>query len=378
MFRKKIMLFALCGVLLTAAGCSEKKETSESSRSSTASESAKVTPGKVELKTYEFPEFMNSIGQPDMLTSRVYDSFVPADHVSAVTEQPFEDRICTDRIDNTLYVFEEDRFEGLLNSSGTELIPGDKYTEIELCAPGVLKLISDPDEDAPAEYALYNNYGSLTITDELGLGDLDVTVTQVYTPPAEDASDQQPAIDYDVNVNGTSVCQAADLPSFNVVEQIEPTDIITDRTYSACYRAYTDQGYYFITVDRFNNFTVYDGAYAFVRLKVGDSFGQCYIFSSEDYAELDRMIKSFGSSSTAKVPSKDQELDYIQLETGLGSADRVVYTVSADGFCLTDQVNSSGEGMNKYFTNYDKESFVSLVQWIDQVLSEEYSASDEG
>ena len=65
-----------------------------------------------------------------------------------------------------------------------------------------------------------------------------------------------------------------------------------------------------------------------------------------------------------------------RLETS-GSDEITTMTLSADGYCLTDHSPVGEQQVNKYFSLLDKESFVSLVQWVDQVLSEEYVTPEE-
>jgi hypothetical protein len=39
-----------------------------------------------------------------------------------------------------------------------------------------------------------------------------------------------------------------------------------------------------------------------------------------------------------------------------------------------DNLTHVNQPDNKFFACYDKDSFVSLVQWVDQVVSKEYAA----
>ena len=157
------------------------------------------------------------------------------------------------------------------------------------------------------------------------------------------------------------------------VEAVTAQSINTSRPYNAFYRAEKDGEYYYICFDRFYNYTIYNAAYGYIRLKVGDGYGECYILDHDDYSELIKLLDSFGETGSVRSPSKDEALDYIQIETGYGTDDVVTMTLSADGYCLTDHI-SSGEQQtnNKYFTVLAKESFISLVMWVDQVLSAEY------
>ena len=365
---------------VSAAGCAEDSKKGSDSAVTTTAREAKAAPGKVELKKYEFPEFLGSIKVPDMLSNAVYVSFDAGSYSQPVEEQPFEGYECTQLINDTLYVFKQGKFSGLLDMSGKVVLEADTYAEIEPCSQGMLTLSRNKELNSPDDYAYFDESGNITPAENYAYSSEDI-VTEVQSVLTEGDGDSEAVYKdiYDLKLPGGSyVTDGAGLGGWDSVEEISAESIVTSKVFSGYYRAVKDSSYYFICIDRFYNYTVYNGAYGFVRLKVGDVYGECYILDSSDYNELDQMIKSFGSSGTAQTPSSDTGLDFIQIETGLSTGEKTVITVSADGYCFTDAVSTSGDQpVNKYFSKLDKESFISLVQWVDQVLSKEYAQINE-
>ena len=370
-------LTALLGALvmmLTMAGCSSTTAKGSSSKASTTAKAAKPSPGKVKLKSYEFPEFLSGNKKPDMLSNVVYTSFDPKNVVREITDQPFEGYECTQLIDDTLYVYKQGKHCGLLSRDGEVILEAENYAEITPCAPNMLALSRDKENNLPDDHAYYQLTGEVRVVNasEFDIDALSIASSpKELSEPVQDPEAETPMV-YDVMMpDGTKLGEAAGMTGWDSVTETDLTQLQTEKTFSRCYSVTKDTDKYVIGIDKFGNYTIFGGVYGYVRLKVGEDYGECYILSGEDHSELEQMISYFGASSSAVVPSSDTGLDYIQLELATGRPDSRTVTVSADGFCLTDN-NSGEQAANKYFTKLDKESFVSLVQWVDQVLSQEY------
>ena len=361
-------------LIMSLTGCSQKKGENTGKETASSAKETKAVADKVELKNYQFPDFLNEIKQPDPLSSPVYSSFVLSDYVSTVQEQPFEDYECTEKIGNSLYVYSDGKYKGLLNGDGKVLLKADTYTSISLCKPGTLVLSRDKELNAPDEYFSYNGLGIVSPVEPPDFKSENIAVTEdTRLKPADNEENDGSSKVYNLSVDENKIVgEGSYYIDWDKVESISAQAINTSRPYSAYYRVQKNDEIYYICFDRFYNYTVYNGAYGFVRVKVGDSFGGCYILDHDDYSELNKLIKSFGDSGQLRSPSKDTGLDYVQIETGYGTDDVVTMTVSADGYCLTDHNSSSESLPEKYFSILDKESFVSLVNWVDQVLSAEY------
>ncbi|SEK19093.1 hypothetical protein SAMN05216469_10119 [Ruminococcus albus] len=360
--------------MLPLVGCSNKTGDSSGSDNASSAKETKAVADKVELKDYKFPEFLNDIKQPDSLSRPVYVSFALSEYVSEVTEQPFEGYECSQMIENSLYVFSEGKYKGLLNIKGRVVLKADTYTSISLCSPGTLMLSRDKELNAPDEYMAFNIYGTVRAvsTPEFKPDNISIEEETKYKPVASN-EDEARYKAYNLTMgDGITVGEGSAYVDWDKIESVSAQSINTSRPYNAYYRVQKGEEIYYICFDRFYNYTIYNGAYGFVRMKVGEGYGGCYILDHEDYSELNKLIESFGESGPVKSPSKDTGLDYVQIETGYGTDDIVTMTISADGYCFTEHLGSGDQQPQKYFTILDKESFVSLVKWVDQVLSEEY------
>ncbi|MBO5559554.1 hypothetical protein [Ruminococcus sp.] len=356
-------------------GCSQKNDSESGKDTASSGKETKAVPDKVELKNYKFPEFLKDIKQPDVLSSPVYVSFAESDYMTGIAEQPFEGYNCSAMIGNSLYVYEDGKFKGLLDTNGKVVLAADTYTSISPCSRGTLVLSRDKELNAPDDYMTFNGLGIVTLIDQPEFKQDKISVAQEVrsVKPEDDKHEESYNVqnlkisESEVVGEGTVYCD------WDKVEAVSAQSINTLRPYSAYYRAEKNGEFYYICFDRFYNYTIYNGAYGYVRLKVGEGYGECYILDYDDYTELTKLIESFGETSSVKSPSKDESLDYIQLETGYGTEDVVSMTISADGYCLTDHtVTGEQQTNNKFFSILDKESFVSLVKWVDQVLSTEY------
>ncbi|MBO4865903.1 MAG: hypothetical protein J5582_04960 [Ruminococcus sp.] len=371
----RISALLIAGALmLPLVGCSNKTGDSSGSDNASSAKETKAVADKVELKDYKFPEFLNDIKQPDSLSRPVYVSFALSEYVSEVTEQPFEGYECSQMIENSLYVFSEGKYKGLLNIKGRVVLKADTYTSISLCNPGTLMLSRDKELNAPDEYMAFNIYGTVRAvsTPEFKPDNISIEEETKYKPVASN-EDEARYKAYNLTMgDGITVGEGSAYVDWDKIESVSAQSINTSRPYNAYYRVQKGEEIYYICFDRFYNYTIYNGAYGFVRMKVGEGYGGCYILDHEDYSELNKLIESFGESGPVKSPSKDTGLDYVQIETGYGTDDIVTMTISADGYCFTEHLGSGDQQPQKYFTILDKESFVSLVKWVDQVLSEEY------
>ena len=372
---KKAAALVLAGtIVFSLSGCSQKIGSDSGVDTTASAKETKAVPDKVELKNYKFPEFLNDIKQSDVLSSPVYVNFAASDYVTEVTEQPFEGYDCSAMIGNSLYIFNDGKYKGLLDTSGRELVKADTYTSISLCRAGTLVLSRDKELSAPDDYMSFNGLGIVNPIEppEFKADNISIVQDMRYRPASDDASESYYNVNNIVLSGGEVVGEGTAYCDWEKVEAVSAQTVNTSKPYNAFYKAEKDGAYYYICFDRLYNYTIYNGAYGYVRLKVGDGYGECYILDHDDYSELTKLIDSFGVTSSSKSPSKDESLDYIQIESGYGTDDRVTMTLSADGYCLTDHSVDGEQPVNKYFSVLDKESFVSLVKWVDQVLSTEY------
>lgn len=351
----------LCAAaVLGTSGC--KKEGSDPADGSPAAVTtgAAQNNGDIQLKTYAFPEFLSAQGDADMLSNAVYRSFDPAAIMVEPERQPFEGYKCTACFNESYYIFKEDEHYGLMNADGTELVDSSGIKKISAASVNLLQIKYD---DGTTSYFQTNGAGGgvFVLIEDF---DEDRIGFAVNKAASEDGQDT-----YTLQLDGANIYDAAWLSA----ETADIKKLDTSRKCEAVYKVTSGSGSYYITFDKFYNFTVYEAAYGFISLKIGGEYGECYILSAKDYSELETLISSFGRESGASTPSKDENADYIQLTMGLEGANRRVLTVSADGYCLTDNISDDSSANNKYFTVMSKETFVDLVNWVDSALGAEYN-----
>lgn len=363
-------VMALCSFALT--GCEDKPSQDSSSDDVSIKNSTNAVTGKVELKEYSFPEFLTELDDSTPYYSTVFSSFDASRLIEKVDNQPYQGYDCKSLIDDTLYMFVGDSGqEGLLDKNGDVVLEASAYSRIVLAGERVLALYENGDSGEPSKFVKYDSHGSLTDYDPPEFDKDKILISDAYSADPDKAGAVFKAV---YLPDGGSV--GIDDESFMLFDSAEWADKDAYAGIDDCkaaIKADLDGKHYLICFDELYNYTVCETAYAAVRLKVGDVYGECTVNRYEDYFELVNMIDSFGLASGQSSPSKDHSLDFIQIETGLGTAEHKQYTFSPDGYCLTDVLTADGEKpVDKYFSYLDKEDFVDLVLWVDQVLSQEY------
>lgn len=368
--RKKAALIIAAILALTMTGCQKDKKETESSAVSQIKSSDNAAPSNVQVKNYEFPEFLNDLKAPDELSRQVYTSFDKSKYVVEVDEQPFDGYECENILADKFYTFRQGKFLGLLSSDGEELIQATDYTEITVVSDGILQLCYDKERNAPMQYVRYDEYGNITSYKPDKFNSGNIAVFEV----GSDDTEQPDKICYSLSTpDGKLVSDSSGTGVWDSAEQVDMEDISTVKAYKGYYKVTKDSACYFICFDDYYNYTIYEGAYALVKIKVGNVYGECYILNYDDYSELDKMIDSFGNAAYRSAPSKDPALDFIQITFGLKENTQTEITISSDGYCLTDTISAEdGQPVNKYFSYLDKEDFADLILWADQVLSLEY------
>lgn len=367
-----IVSAALC---IAMAGCDKSSSKSEAAESSSVKEpDSSASPSTVSIKKYSFPSFINAQEKPDMLSREVYRSFDKEKAATAVTVQPFEDKYCTGKIGDKLYTYTSGEYVGLLNADGRELIKADKYYRITAVSGNLLMCSADKDHKESVEYyAVYEN-ASVARYDFKGFSAENIRVSEYDDV---DAATGETSKKYFITLyTGSNVEYPKESYMWDYAEKCDAKTINTSKSYRAYYKVTRGGASYYICFDDYYNYVIYEASYAKIRLKIGNVSGECYVQSFDDYTELTRMVKSFGKAKAASTPDENETLDYVQITFGINSADQYVMTMSSDGWCLTDNVTHNNQPDNKFFACYDKDSFVSLVLWVDQVISKEYAAKN--
>jgi hypothetical protein len=340
------------------------------------------------MKTYEFPEFLSEIGSADMLSNAVYKSFDTSELLIEPEKQPFEDYKCTACFSENYYIFISGENYGLLDSSGNVLIPSENVKKITPVSVDLLQIKYD--DNTTAYFRTMDGSGETEVIEDFDMTRI-AFVKQGYNSDSGNGngSDDGYAIG-DGNGNGednvdSGSSETVDTYSLQIdgnvvydgqwtsVEQIDIDSVNTSHSCEAIYKAVSVSGTQFITFDKLYNFTVYDAPNGFVSLKIGGEYGECYILNSDDYSELETLISSFGSELRVNPPSKDENADYIRITLGLSDSVSQTLTVSSDGYCLVDKESEDGSG-DRYFKVMSSETFIDLINWVDETLGKEYSS----
>lgn len=354
---KLILAGVLCGLLLCGCEDAESSYTSQEEKPQKQTTSAYTQP--VEVREYAFPEFLKTAPVGDMLSNVVSPGFDPASVVSYLELSPFKKYNCDRRMLDDYYTFYEDDFVGMVNSDGVLILAPDKYASAEPVAPDLIKLTPPDKGKDPVYFRMKNGFGEILSYEE-------AVKTEIIAPYSEDTTLKQ----YALSVRDNTVSQP-----YDSLDRADPASVVTGKEFSQVYKATAGSRTYYLVLDEYCNITICEAPYAQVRIKVGGEYGECYILDGDDHTELMKMIQSFGSDTISVKPGKDETLDFIQIESGIGSANRTVMTMSPDGFCFTETF-AEGVPDNKYFALYPKDTFVDLVNWVSEVVSREYE-SDE-
>lgn len=375
LFAKAAACAAAAALCICMSGCDKKKNDSTASdvSSQTASDSS-ASPSKVEIKKYTFPSFISSLEDPDLLSREVYQSFDKKKVELTVETQKFPDYNCISKIDDKVYTYSAGGYFGLLDTVGNVILKADKYHKITVVSSDVLMCsYTDKQKELADYYRIYDN-GTVAKYDRKGFAPELINISE-STDTDKTAPDSEKKF-----VIQTERDHYVEDPTGNYLwdsaEKCDPQKIKTGKTYRAYYKVSRNGASYYICFDEYYNYVIYEASYARIRLKIGNVSGECYVQSFDDYTELSRMVKSFGKAKATTTPDSNESLDYIQITFGLNSPDQQELTISSDGWCLVDNITQNNQPDNKYFACYDKDSFVSLVQWVDQVLSKEYTVKN--
>ena len=350
-------------VLLLLCGCDKNEESSAQTGAVTSTTTTAQQASPVEVRDYEFPEFLELDSTGDMLANVVQAGFDPETASVSVEESPSDKYDCKKCLLGGYYSFAQDGCVGLINSEGTLILKPDKYISATPVSNELIELVYRDDEGEHRDlFLVRSGFGRFI---KQGYDPAEIAITEI-APENEQGTAQ-----YCLNVRGIGATQA-----YDTIEPLTQGALKTSTVYRSAYKASVGGRYYYLILDDYSSVTVCEAAYAQIRMKIAGTYGECYILNGDHYSELNKMIKSFGREQQAVKPSKDEALDYIQIVFGICTGEQLTVTVSADGLCLTDGLTVKGQPVNKFFTAYPKEVFADLVGWVSEVAASEYTAAE--
>lgn len=314
--------------------------------------------GRYNINTphYEFPEFLNRIGETDILSNVNTKSF-DASMVTEVSEQPFEGYDCKYFYPG-FYIYESGGFEGVLDSDGNVVLNADTFSRVEFVSPTLIRLYLYDFDSSNFVYADISDKNAPQIIDNYKFRSADIKT-------AERKQEDSDRVLVYLEVKGVQVGSFG----FDSAQQKDISELPADSGAVKAYTVTKDGAYYIITFDEFYNYTIYEGTYASININIAGQSGSCYIMSYEDTIEAKTLTDSFAKSeNTAQATEQD---DYISFDFGLYGEDDYLVTVYSSGAYISQGVKGGVEFYES--ANVDTRCFVDLVRWTDSVVSKEYT-----
>lgn len=337
----------LCGTVFS--GCSKKADVTVSSQSVNESSESTVDSKKVAMKSYSFPKSLNN---KNTKAKPVYESFNKLGFVKKSDKKI--GGIQTEKsFGNVIYSYKNGNYVGLTDDKGRDIISADRYLTVDAVSRNLLELT----EVSGKAYVQLADNGEVYMT-----GSSSYTDTQVSIVPA--AGEGQ---GFSLMVGDTAV-NFKKSQLWDKLAEIPLDSLKFNGDYTRCFKAERGSKYYYICFDRYNNYYIFNGEYAYVKMKIGKKTGDFYVRSYESCTQLASLVDNFGRVSFSQGENGGSESDYIQIRFGLNGTEEKNVTISPDGCCLTEITHKDGE-QSKYFNCLDSESFASLVQWVEQSLA---------
>lgn len=304
---------------------------------------------------YEFPEFMTELSDVDILSNVNTKSF-DASMVTEVTDQPFEGYSCTYSYPG-LYIFEKNGFVGLIDSDGNTVLEADTFAKAEFASPTLIRLYLYDFDGSDYVYADISDKTDPVIIDDYKFRSASIKTVE------RKQEDSDRVLVY-IEANGSQVGSTG----FDSAAQKDITELPENSGAVKAYTVTKDGAYYIITFDEFYNYTIYEGTYASINLKLDDKAGSCYIMSYEDTNEAKTLIDSF--TKYENTVAEENEGDYISFDFGLYGEDDYFVTVYSTGVYIAQ---GRKNGVQFYESaRVDARCFADLVRWTESVVSKEY------
>lgn len=357
----RIALLCVCAAVMLC-GCDKQDGSSAPAEDKTIRVTSQLPASPVEVKEYKYPEFLDSDDTADMLSNVLttpFDSAAAAVKSDISELGKYKPILC---LFGEYYTFREDGKIGILNKDGAVLVRADTFSDAAPVSNHIIKLEYPQDQNKEPELLFVNAGMGMMIN-----SGYDSSKVKIEESETEDGK----------KFCSLNILGIKDQRRYDSITQVKQGEIKTTVNYAAAFKAVSGTKKYYILLDEYYNVTVCEGVYGKISLKAGGRYGECYILDGDHYNELYKMITSFGSAADNAKPSKDEQLDFVQITFGSDSPDRTVVTVSSEGFCLRDSVQNSGQNSNKFFSVFPKETFTDLVNWVGEVASQEYASGRE-
>lgn len=362
--KKLAVTAAALALAFSLSGCTSEPDGSSSEEPGRPAEvtTRSDDSGSVKLKNYTEPTFLQELPAADVLSDVSERSFDTASILTEPEKQPFEGYKCTGLFGDMCYIFKEEDGYGLLSLGGEVLLEPEGI--VKITAVGT-SLLSVRYEDGSRTFYRVDENGIY----ETEIGSFDksrITFEEV----GEENGDSDANTHYTVLVDRAEVCSKQWLSW----EETPCETLDTEQRYEAVYYAQNAEGGFYLAFDSLYNLTIYRAERGYVEIRAGDIYGSFYITDPDELTDLQTLIDSFGDDLSGGTPKGEGSSDYVRVVIGRQQdGDRSVYTISPDGYCLTElfRTDSSKRDGTRYFRKLSGDTFSDLVYWAEKVCTEE-------
>jgi len=127
---------------------------------------------------------------------------------------------------------------------------------------------------------------------------------------------------------------------------------------------------YVIVFDKFYNYKVYEGSYGNVQVQLSEKNGSCYILSNDHLLQIVNLFSCFDYEESKAMKPID---NFVSVELNSAKNNNTKYYICDNGYCEITSVSETGEAPVKTVYNVSKECFADVLEWINLVLSTEYT-----
>ena len=359
---KKACLMAFCVIYsLLICSCQNNGQASNEVINPVVQEKNKIE-FEASSFTYNFPEFLKNSENLTLLSRVLYKSF-DYDKCNMKIENTVNDKFVCDRtfLNGSFYRFIGGENFGIINADG-EIIIDSVCSEIVQIRPDLFELIID----GKLYYATTDAENGLKIVE-------DESFDWVF-------NGDKPTVEQTNAVVGENLAETA-----RYAIKTPDGKNVYDRTFETVaesnkdsyenspqfvFTAYSEGVSYIILFDKYYNYTVYEGSYGTVSVAIGDEIGSCNILSYDDYHKLLSLVSSFDISEK-KIVSKTNRI--VQIKFSHYAGDETTVMLCSNGYFEITSVDPTTREPITTITTVSRECFSDVVEFVDTVISSEYT-----
>lgn len=365
MFKKPVSLVLCLTVLLSCCSCSNESSDSAPLVSPSVKENDDIR-FITKSVSYSFPEFLSENENISVLSRLVYKSFdvEKTNTIGEENEKTPNGYVCDiSFLNGKLKRFKFGEKFGLVDEKDNIKLQGN-YSSIKQIRPDLFEL----EKDGEKQYATFDeNYDVKILQDDSFdwvFKDNSLSVTNVSVETVDNSADIS-------DVTKVALKTADDKNVYDrTFDSITETKKENYDINAKCiYTAYSGETYYVIVFDEYYNYSVYEGSYGNINVKISDREGNCYILNHDHYVQLLSLTSCFDYTQTEDAQLSD---DYVYVDFSVSKNNKMKYLIYNNGYCeISSPSDETGEIVTKKYM-VSTECFADVVDWISVNLSEDY------